>query len=869
MLSNFPHSSTGLPGLDQVLQNLTAGDNVVWKVDSIEDYQAFVEPFSRNAHQKGQKITYFRFASHPPLLPEGIGADIRWLNPEEGFETFITGVHETIAANGEGGFYVFDTLSELARDIYSDRMVGNFFMLTCPLLFKIKAIAYFAVLRYYHSIHAAGPISETTQLLLETYRHKGKLYVHPLKVEGRFSPTIYRLHVWEGDSFIPVTNSAAVSEVLNSIPRQGLESALYQIGVWNRAFVEADEVLKAQSRGENAPGKVDEMFHRLLRMSVTREERFTRMAEHYLTLEDLMKIRERMIGSGFIGGKTVGMLLARKILVTEDPAWVDKLESHDSYYIGSVIFYTYLVLNDCWWIRKQQKNPDRFLENVDEVQKRIMAGQFPDYMIERFKAMLEYFGQSPIIVRSSSLLEDNFGHQFAGKYESVFCANQGSPEERLACFLNAVRIIYASSMSEKALSYRATRGILHLDEQMALLVQRVSGAYHGDLYFPHIAGTGYSYNPFVWHPSIDPTAGVVRLVFGLGTRAVDRSDDDYTRLAALNRPEIRPEGTPDEIRRYSQRKVDVLDLKANRKITELFSELIEKIPDIPVQLFISHDDYMRIITKHGSDFTPIALSFKEIFTQTKLLADLREMMRILQKAYEHPVDIEFTVNFFEKDAYKIDLLQCRPFRPRGDNKIQLNPAEIAEKQTVIHACGAVIGPSCQTKVDRIIYIVPSIYGHMPINERYSVARTIGRLTRLPETNKPKVTLLLGPGRWGTTTPSLGVPVSFAEIAGVSILGEIVSMREDLVPDVSLGTHFFSDLVEMNIHYFALFPDKAGNTVNEEFLLSCPNRIGELLPEAQKFNSVLHVVDFPPGDNGTRLHFLADTLDQQAYGYIED
>lgn len=859
--------STGLPGLDDVLQALVPGDNVVWKVDRIEDYQAFVEPFCRSACQKGQKLIYFRFASHPPLIPGDVCAEIHPIHPEDGFESFITRIHDVLEANGSGGCYVFDTLSELARDCYSDRMVGNFFMLTCPYLYKLGAIAYFGVLRFYHSTHAGGPIGETTQLLLDVYRYKNKLYVYPLKVENRYSPTIFRLHVWEGDRFIPIANSIEAAEVLTSSTRQGLESALYQIGVWNRVFVEADEVLQAYKRGEGSRSKMEEMFHRLLRMAVTRDARFTELAKRHFSLDYLMKIRERMIGTGFIGGKTVGMLLARKILNQSDRRWADLLEKHDSYYIGSEVFYTYLVLNDCWWVRKRQKDPERFLDDISEARERIMKGEFPAYLIERFRAMLEYFGQSPIVVRSSSLLEDNFGNLFAGKYESVFCANQGSPEERLERFLDAARTIYASSMSEKALSYRAIRGILDVDEQMALLVQRVSGAFYGDWYFPQVAGVGYSYNSYAWNPLIDHKAGVVRLVFGLGTRAVERVDDDYTRLVALNEPSLRPEGAPEEIRRYTQRKVDVLDLQANERSSVLFSELIEDCEGLPIEYFISPDDYIQSITRSSGESVHATLSFKELFSRTQLLNDLREMLQTLESAYGHPVDIEFAVNFTGRDTYKINLLQCRPFQAKGIGGVKMNPQEIDAKNLVIQASGAVIGISSAERVNRMIYVVPSVYGKLPLNDRYSIARLIGKLTRLKEEKKPETILLIGPGRWGTTTPSLGVPVSFAEIAQVSILGEIVSMRDDLTPDVSLGTHFFSDLVEMGIVYFALFPKNEESCFNEETIASFPNRLVGLLPEAEKYADVIRVIDFPHPGNKKRFYFLVDSLNQRVCGYL--
>ena len=148
------------------------------------------------------------------------------------------------------------------------------------------------------------------------------------------------------------------------------------------------------------------------------------------------------------------------------------------------MFYSYLVENGCWWLRQKQRDPATFLDGVEEARRRILTGSFPEYIEKEFAEMLEYFGQSPIIVRSSSLLEDNYGNAFAGKYESIFCANQGPHQKRLADFLAAVRAIYASTMSENALRYRAQRGLLDRDEQMSLLVQRVSGAPLGQLVLP-------------------------------------------------------------------------------------------------------------------------------------------------------------------------------------------------------------------------------------------------------------------------------------------------------------------------------------------------------------------------------------------------
>ena len=195
--------------------------------------------------------------------------------------------------------------------------------------------------------------------------------------------------------------------------------------------------------------------------------------------------------------------------------------------------------------------------------------------------MLEYFGQYPIIVRSSSLLEDGFGNAFAGKYDSFFCVNQGTPEQRCEQFETAVRKIFASMMSDEALSYRLQRGLDQQDEQMALLVQRVSGAHHRHYFFPDLAGVGISYNTFVWNREIDPRAGMLRLVLGLGTRAVDRVEDDYPRLVALDKPLLIPDSARAEMVRFSQRGVDLLNVADNVWQTVPLQKLMEEGLDFP------------------------------------------------------------------------------------------------------------------------------------------------------------------------------------------------------------------------------------------------------------------------------------------------
>ncbi len=859
--------STGIKGLDAVLKGIRPGDNIVWQVESVQDYIPFVHPFCNKAFAEGRQLIYFRFADHEYLLPPGVTAEVFRLHPEEGFEPFIDEIFKVIERFGKGACYVFDSLSELAADWYSDRMLGNFFMLTCPYLYDFDTATYFALLKDRHTSLAVDAIHKTAQVVIDVYRNSNRLYIHPLKVYKRYSDTMYMLHSWDSDEcFSPVRQSAVISQVLSSVPQPWLDFSAHRFDYWTRTFSRAQEAAEALRSGHPIP-ETEQVVLKLLRMAITREPQIMELAKRYFSIDDLVEIGKRMIGTGLIGGKSAGMLLARSILLKKDPRWHDRLGAHDSFYVGSDVFYTYLIRNGCWWMRRKLKtNPDHLLDRAQEARQRLLSGTFPEDIKAQFMEMLNYFGQYPIIVRSSSLLEDAYGNAFSGKYESVFCANQGAPEERLDNFMDAVRKVYASTMAPEALSYRAHWNLLDQDEQMALLVQRVSGSFYKDLFFPQTAGVGFSFNPYVWNESIDPTSGMLRLVFGLGTRAVDRHDDDYTRVVSLSDPLARPESAHADLRRYSQRKVDVLDLKANRLGSEPLEKVARRAQGLDLDMFTSVDEEMQQrAEEYGlkNVFTRV-LTFQNFLSNTPFVNDMREVLSTLQQAYDYPVDIEFTANFIGEQELKINIVQCRPFQVRRGGGVLPDMAKVSDDKLILSTTGPIIGNSLASTVDRIIYVVPSAYSSLSEGERYSIARLIGKLTHLSDERAADSIMLVGPGRWGTTTPSLGVPVSFAEINTVSIICEIAYMHEGLIPDVSLGTHFFNDLVEMDMLYLAVYPERAGNRTDHQFFIDRENRLQSLIPEASGWSHVVKVIDADRNDPDLLIHI--DSVKQRGIVY---
>jgi hypothetical protein len=324
------------------------------------------------------------------------------------------------------------------------------------------------------------------------------------------------------------------------------------------------------------------------------------------------------------------------------------------------------------------------------------------------------------------------------------------------------------------------------------------------------------------------------------------------------------------VRKYAQRRVDLLDLSSNRKQSRYFDEAVLDAPELPLHLFASPDAELerRAAELQQKNVFPWMLTFDELLADTGFVAEMREMLTELEKAYAHPVDVEFSANFVDRDTYSINVLQCRPFQVRGKAAEISIPQGLRAENVLFRTQGPIIGNGFSAAVDRLVYVVAGAYSEMKQGDRYALARLIGRITHLGGPRKAETIMLVGPGRWGTTTPSLGVPVAFAEIDTVTILCECALMHEGLIPDVSLGTHFFNDIVELNMLYLAIYPERPGHILNRAFLESAHNALPNLLPDAAGWENAVRVIDSSVLPKGSRLYLSANTYQQEGVCFLE-
>ena len=860
-MAAFERIKSGIPGLDKALDNIRLGDNVVWNVKNLNEFSYFVNPYVKQAKEDNRNLIYIRFANHPPLIEmneedfrlleieqnnpdtefcmiERDGIKIYHVNPYNQFETFTLEVHRIIEKEGYDAFYVFDCLSDLQAVWSTDLMMGNFFQVTCPFLFQLDTVAFFPIIRGRHSYDAIAKIRETTQLFLNVYsKSSEEVYVSPLKVWNRYSQTMFL-----GHKFNPRTGIVKVLQDGQEVSRYYKiinDSNKYQNGQtldsWERYM---HQVKRRYDEGEN----IDDDCDKICELMMTKDEKMLSKVKEYFTFEDYLTIYDRRVGTGLVGGKSCGMLLARKIIEKNCPEIYNNIfEPDDSFYIGSDLFYTYIVSNDLWDLRVKQRTPEGYYKYGMELEESLKNGVFSDEIKKKFIRILDYFGQNPIIVRSSSFLEDGFGNAFAGKYESVFCVNRGTLEERLEAFEEAVKIVYSSTMNISALEYRKLNDLDDADEQMALLVQRVSGSYHEDYFFPTAAGVGFSYSPYSPLPDMDNSKGMLRLVMGLGTKAVDRTKKDYPRIINLDKPEVTLVNDIKEKHRYSQHYLDVIDLK-NISLHDIpVDEGLGIIQRYAKKLLVEHDrEAERMFRDRGQRREIVFVNCEGIVKNSEFINVMKEILNTLQNAYDYPVDIEYTVNVGEDNSFNINLLQCRPLQVSVNDEAIEMPED---KNVFFHIKESSMGMSRKNTIDTICYVDPHKYYEYPYAQKSSISRVISDVNTYCKDNA-KTAILIVPGRIGTSSPELGIPVVFADISHFSAILEEAYSEVGYMPELSFGSHMFQDLVEAEIYYGALFENEKKLEFNKEMIFDYPNILNNINPNLNDdIYDMVQVIDF--------------------------
>jgi hypothetical protein len=594
----------------------------------------------------------------------------------------------------------------------------------------------------------------------------------------------------------------------------------------------------------------------LIRTMISDQLRYINVAKEWFTVNDLLEIRKRKVGTGRIGGKAAGMLLAMRILEEAGDEDVRScIAAPDSYFIGSDIFYTFMSINNLvHWNDQKYKSEAEMRADYPQILRDFEGSEFPQDFLAELSDLLERVGRRPLIVRSSSLLEDNFGTSFAGKYESLFCPNQSTHAANLHALTRAIIQVYVSTLNPTALLYRRSKGLQDYDERMAILIQVVEGEVYGNYYLPQAAGVAFSRNLYRWAPQIRREDGVARLVWGLGTRAVDRVGNDYPRLVALSHPLLRPSTDAASIRRYSQQYVDLINLETNRFETLPTRDVLDsRYPPLRYLVQVEEDGYFSSLRSRvaGGDARNFVLTFEEFLKRTTFADRLRKILKVLEDHYNSPVDMEFTVKILDPDSIKprieITILQCRPQSYLISNEQATLPLNL-EQEDIVFSTRFMVPEGVIHKVDYVVYVPPEAYFALPTaDNRYELVRAISRLNHELAN---QCFICIGPGRWGSSNGDLGVSVDYGDIYNTRALVELAGSGIGPAPEPSLGTHFFQDLLEQQIYPLAIYMDDEQSIFNRNFFEQTPNRVDEWIsidPKIRDSLRLIKVTDFRPDE----------------------
>lgn len=728
--------------------------------------------------------------------------------------------------------------------------------------------------------------AEVEQLALESQRREGvhdPFVSEPPSVWHRRKGRIRAFHTdfYFGYNLPAQLFDEIVGDVLSQQPEHSAGPDLAfnpEVAPWSLLFRQGEiyESLDAADR-EKVSHHLEEIKVVLIKGMISDQLPYIGVAKRVFTMGDLRHIYGRRIGDGKIGGKAAGMLLAWKILqrcdVDSEIDLNEEVTIPDSYFVSTDMLYEFHRLNNLERFMNQKYLPlEEIRDAYPDVVEAHLAGRFPRHFMERLRALLDEVGRKPLIVRSSSLLEDNFGHAFAGKYQSHFCANQGSDEENLQALLDAIKRIYASALNPDALLYRSRHNLIDYDERMAVIIQPVHGERHGRYYFPTVAGVGFSKNPFRWHPRIKREDGFLRMVWGMGTRAVDRVSDDYPRMVSLSHPTLRPESTAQAIYQYSQHYLDVIDLQENRLATIPIREALDlNYPYLRYVAGESKEDYIQEILSTASleSTDDLVITFDALVRDRRFVEMMRTSLQVLEEAYQTPVDIEFALDIipnYPKPQFRLHLLQCRPLSERIVGEAVSIPSTLSEEDVLFRAYDLIPDGKVEG-VRYIVFVDPRAYSQLEeTKQRLELGRAIGRLNKLLE---DEVFIIMGPGRWGSANLELGVRVGYSDIFNTRALIEMAIAEGGGVPELSYGTHFFQDLVEGGIYSLPLHLENPDSTFAWAYFETAENMLERLSPADAPLSETLKVIDVAQRNPQKRLTILMDGSRDEAVGFLEE
>lgn len=522
------------------------------------------------------------------------------------------------------------------------------------------------------------------------------------------------------------------------------------------------------------------------------------------------------IGSGSMGGKGRGLAFIDAMIkrnYTLEDIENSKITIPRTVVLCTDVFTEFMEKNNLYPVGLSDL-PD------EEILARFLKASLPKKVLSDLFAFLDTV-QSPIAVRSSSLLEDSHYQPFAGIYSTYMVPYvEGSRTHRLMLLKEAIKAVYASVYYRDSKAYMtATKNVID-EEKMAVVLQEVCGTQHGDRYYPSFSGVARSLN---YYPIGDEKAeeGIANIAMGLGKYIVDGGQT--LRFSPKHPNNVLQTSTIEMALKETQSYFNALDLKNTNfspQTDDGFNLLKLSVKDAEKDgtlryIASTYDFHTQTLYPNITEPGRRVITFANILEHKvfPLAEILEKLLEISQREMGRPIEIEFAVNLDYSKAHNhtFYLLQIRPIVDQKE-MVDETIGDIPTDETILTSNSS-LGHGIYNDIYDIVYVKPE---HFDSSNNVKIAEEIGALNRrMTEANRPYV--LVGPGRWGSSDHWLGIPVKWPQISNARIIVE--AGQSDYRIDPSQGTHFFQNLTSFGVAYLTINPYRNDGSYNLEFLNS--------------------------------------------------
>jgi CheY-like chemotaxis protein len=507
------------------------------------------------------------------------------------------------------------------------------------------------------------------------------------------------------------------------------------------------------------------------------------------------------IGEGSIGGKARGLAFINNI--------IKKYRIYNKYNgILISIPQTVVLSTDLFDEFMEMNNLYHFVQNTledEEILSQFIKSKLQDHLLEDLYAYVSVV-RNPIAVRSSSKLEDSLFQPFAGIYSTYMIPNEVDNQALTVTLLgNAIKSVYASVFYTSSKAYINATSNLIDEEKMGIILQEVCGTRHDGLFYPTFSGVARSINFYPIEPE-KPGEGVVNIAIGLGKYIVDGGIS--LRFSPKYPKKILQLSSPDMALKETQKSFFALDLNPDSFVpsTDECINLIKlKISEANAQTLIqstSTYDFENQTIRDGLGLLGMKIvTFSNVLNyQSFPLADiLQELLTIGQKEMNSPIEIEFAVNLDVPDGQpkEFSFLQIRPI-VEMEQRMKVSIDKVLDEETIITSQSA-MGNGTIENIKDFVYV--KIESFNPSNNK-AISLEIEKLNKSFIASDRNY-VLVGPGRWGSRDPWLGIPVNWPQICNARLIVE--SGLHNFRIDPSQGTHFFQNLTSFRVGYFTINP----------------------------------------------------------------